>query len=411
MAHFTGTGPTALDESSLRRLVGRERPLFDHDLDEHRAALDEAIQGRRFLVVGGAGSIGSAVVRALFARSPRALHVVDIGENTLAEVVRSVRSELGYIDGDFRTFCVDILGPEFEALLHWAKAEGGYDAVLNFSALKHVRSERDPYTLMRMIAVNVLGTRRCIEAAERTGASRIFCVSTDKAANPANLMGATKRVMEYVLTAASRRIDVSGARFANVLFSDGSLPYSWLRRLEQGQPLVAPRDIQRYFVTPQEAATLCLFSTIQAGNREIFFPKLAPSQLTSFGELLLHFLEAKGVEAIHCSSEEEARARARDETRGDGKWPIYLFDTDTAGEKPTEEFFVEGEPLDLHRYQKIGVVEGVHERSERTLESFFYRLASLREAGSWSSDDLESLLQELSPFDHVTATRNLDQKM
>ncbi len=401
---------TALGEESLRRLVCREQHLFDSDLKRHGDELDDAINGRRFLVVGGAGSIGSAVVRALFARSPGALHVVDIGENTLAELVRSLRSSKGYIDGDFRTFCLDILGPELDAFVAWAGSHGGYDAVLNFSALKHVRSERDPFTLMRMIAVNVLGTRRCLEVAGRTGAERLFCVSTDKAANPANLMGATKRIMEYVL-ASAEQVHVSGARFANVLFSDGSLPYSWLRRLEQGQPLVAPRDIRRYFVTPGEAAVLCLFSALRAGHQEIFFPKLRESHLTSFGDLLLRFIESLDLEPWVCASEDEAREKARHRDFPSGSWPVYLFDTDTAGEKPTEEFFVDGEPLDLDRYEGIGVVRNVHRRSRESLESFFDDLGALRSAGTWSTQELETLLQNLSPFDHVASHRNLDQKM
>ena len=241
---------------SLLKLIGRENGLFLDDLKIHEQTLNEIVAKSRFLVIGGAGSIGGAVVQELFQRNPKVLHVVDISENNLAELVRNLRSSAGYIDGEFHAYALDCGGVEFQAML---EASDGYDYVLNFSALKHVRSEKDPYTLMRMIDTNIFNTERTLQAAIKMKAAKYFCVSTDKAANPVNMMGASKRIMEMYLMRGSEDIDVSTARFANVAFSDGSLPYSWTQRIEKGQPLAAPRDIRRYFVT-------CLLYTSDAAD-------------------------------------------------------------------------------------------------------------------------------------------------
>jgi len=256
--------------STLLALIGRSEPLFAQDLGRYGPAMDDAIRPARFLVIGGAGSIGSAVVRELFARRPKALHVVDLSENNLAELVRDLRSSLGYIDGDFRTFALDCGSPEFDAML---AAHGPYNYVLNFSALKHVRSEKDPFTLMRMIRVNVLNTDQVALRAVEMGAKKYFCVSTDKASNPVTMMGASMRIMEMFLMRRAESIPVSTARFANVAFSDGSLPHSWRLRIAKRQPISAPDDVQRYFVTETEGAILCLMSTFLGNNRDIFFPK------------------------------------------------------------------------------------------------------------------------------------------
>ena len=238
---------------SLLNIVGRDAPLFEEDLRTHEAELTQLIAGSRFLVIGGAGSIGGAVVRELFARNPRALHVIDTSENNLAELVRDLRSSLGYIDGEFHAYCFDGLGPEFAAFAQQALRQGTpYDYVLNFSALKHVRSEKDPFTLMRLIDVNVMLTKKLLEFAKAGGARKFFCVSTDKAANPVNMMGGSKRIMEMFLLGEQSATAVSTARFANVAFSDGSLPHAWTERIKKRQPLAAPNDIRRYFVTGQE---------------------------------------------------------------------------------------------------------------------------------------------------------------
>jgi FlaA1/EpsC-like NDP-sugar epimerase len=245
-------------------LVGRDRPLFDSDIARHDAQLRAVVGASRFLVIGGAGSIGQAVVREIFKRNPRALHVVDISENNMVELVRDIRSTLGYNDADFRTFAIDCGSREFGALM---AAGAGYDHVLNLSALKHVRSEKDPFTLMRLIEVNILNTISTLQAARDKGAAKYFCVSTDKAANPVNMMGASKRIMEMFLMRESLHLPVSTARFANVAFSDGSLLHGFNQRFAKNQPISAPNDVRRYFVTPQESGELCLMSCILGGNR------------------------------------------------------------------------------------------------------------------------------------------------
>jgi UDP-N-acetylglucosamine 4,6-dehydratase len=263
-------------------LIGRSEALFDADVRANEDALTHAVQGGRFMVIGGAGSIGQAVTREIFKRQPQVLHVVDISENNMVELVRDIRSTLGYIKGDFSTFAIDCGGREFEALM---RASGGYDYVLNLSALKHVRSEKDPFTLMRLVEVNVLNTIKTIELARNHGAKKYFCVSTDKAANPVNMMGASKRIMEMFLMRASLDLPISTARFANVAFSDGSLLHGFNQRFAKRQPISAPNDVRRYFVTPQESGELCLMSCLLGENRDIFFPKLSGqrSQISPFG--------------------------------------------------------------------------------------------------------------------------------
>lgn len=288
-------------------LIGRTGPLFSADIPRHEKTLSGLIASSRFLVIGGAGSIGSAVVREIFKRKPRLLHVADISENNLAELVRDIRSSLGYIDGGFAAFAIDCGSDIFDSFMRDGQ---GYDYVLNLSALKHVRSEKDPFTLMRMIDVNIFNTDKTIQQAEEKGAKKYFCVSTDKAANPVNMMGASKRVMEMFLMKRSLELPVSTARFANVAFSDGSLLYGFNRRMEKGQPLSAPDDVRRYFVTPQESGELCLMSCLLGENRDIFFPKLDYDlNLVTFSEIAGRYLTSMGYEPVQCETEDEARGK------------------------------------------------------------------------------------------------------
>ncbi|REJ80243.1 MAG: NAD-dependent epimerase/dehydratase family protein [Acidobacteria bacterium] len=395
-------------------LVGRDRLLFENDLQRHAAELDAGVRDRRFLVVGGAGSIGRAVVRELFKRQPAALHVVDLSENGLAELVRDLRSSLGYLaqGGDFQAYCFDALGPELAALESAQSHTKPYDVVLNFSALKHVRSEKDPLTLMRMLRVNLLVTSRTLELARRCGATKYFCVSTDKAANPVSVMGASKSVMESLLVHRGQGVPISTARFANVLFSDGSLPDSWRRRQARGQPLVAPRDVRRYFVVEREAGLLCLFSTLLGQDREIFFPRLDPARhLVNFGDLLLRFLEAQGLEPREAASENEARALAAERPEDAPWWPIHRFDSDTSGEKEQEEFFADGESVDLERFAEIGIVTNHPKVDRETLDAFLTELDRLLESRTWTQPQLLDLMHRTLPFAHRVEERNLDQKM
>ena len=401
-----------MDTAHLLPLIGRSERLFQEDLANHGEQLNSEVAASRFLVIGGAGSIGSAVVRELFARNPRVLHVIDVSENNQAELVRGIRSSQGYIDGEFATFCFDVLGAEFDAFMQTQiEAIGGYDYVLNFSALKHVRSEKDPFTLMRLIDVNVFATRRTLDWAGRASAKKFFCVSTDKAANPVNMMGGSKRIMEMFLADEGGSPPVSTARFANVAFSDGSLPHSWRQRMDKRQPLAAPADVKRYFVTDAEGAVLCLFSMLLGENGQIFFPKLSERlHLITFSDMCVRFLESLGIEAVSCATEDEARSRV-DELSVQNKWPCFFFNSDTTGEKDFEEFFTDRESVDWDRFAEMGVVMNDGSPDVDMLRHFDDRIRTLRQT-KWTREDLVNLFHEVIPgFGHRETGRFLDGRM
>ncbi|MCK5447999.1 MAG: UDP-N-acetylglucosamine 4,6-dehydratase [Gemmatimonadetes bacterium] len=393
----------------LLSLVGRQHDLLSEDLVAHQEELDAAVRAGRFLVIGGAGSIGQAVVKELFARSPRSLHVVDLSENNLVELVRDIRSSVGYMEGDFRTFAVDAGSPIFESLF---QSMGPYDYILNLSALKHVRSEKDPFTLMRMIEVNILNVDECLRMASAAGVGKYFAVSSDKAANPANMMGASKRVMEMLLVASGNELPISTARFANVAFSDGSLLYGFGRRLAKRQPLSAPTDVTRYFISDTESGELCLLSCILGRNGEIFFPKLSSElNLVTFSSIAERFLRWQGLEPHMCETEDEARARV-DELSSAGKWPCYFFESDTTGEKDFEEFYVEGEQVDWERFAAVGVVENAASCDPERLQDFLREARSLIQRGRWSRAEILELLHSVLPqFAHRETGKYLDDKM
>jgi len=391
------------------KLIGRINKLLSYDIALDEKILTAKASSFRFLVIGGAGSIGQAVTKEIFARKPKALHVVDLSENNLVELVRDIRSSFGYIDGDFRTFALDCGSREFEA--YW-EAQEPFDYVLNLSALKHVRSERDPYTLMRMVQTNILNTIKTIEMAITKGTKKYFCVSTDKAANPANMMGASKRIMELFLFRYADQIDISTARFANVAFSNGSLLEGFKYRLEKGQPLSAPNDVRRYFVTFKEAGQLCLMSTLMGKTREIFFPKLSEElHLITFSEIAKRFLQSRSLQPLECESEDEARCIA---ARGipEGQWPCYFSASDTTGEKDYEEFFMEGEKVDLNRYRELGVVENSHSCDENQLDAFLAAIEEMKARGFWTKEEIVNQFIALLPeFGHQETGKYLDGKM
>lgn len=390
-------------------LLGRHAPLFAQDIERYEDTLRDMIGGARCLVIGGAGTIGQAVTRELFKRNPAALHVVDISENNMVELVRDIRSTIGYTKGDFRTFSVDCGSREFVALFD---TEGPYDYVFNLSALKHVRSEKDPFTLMRMIQVNIFNTIRTLGMARAGGAKKYFCVSTDKAANPVNMMGASKRIMELFLMRESATQAISMARFANVAFSDGSLLHGFNQRFTKGQPISAPSDVCRYFVTQQESGELCLLSAMLGRNREIFFPKLSANlHLITFKEIAERYLLSRGYVPYECESEEEARSLAAD-LINKRKWPCYFFESDTTGEKEFEEFFTSKEDLDMSRFSSVGVIRNLPSVDFARLCGFEESLRKLRDSGSWTKEQLTELFFELLPdFIHVERGKNLDQRM
>lgn len=394
---------------SILRLIGRDAELFSSDISRHEKELSQRVENASFLVLGGAGSIGQAVTKEIFKRKPAKLHVVDINENNLVELVRDIRSSFGYIPGDFRTFALDIGSVEYDAFF---KADGGYDYVLNLSALKHVRSEKDPYTLMRMIDVNVFNTKKTLKQSSEAGVKKYFCVSTDKAANPANMMGASKRIMEMFLMRCSLEVEISTARFANVAFSDGSLLHGFNQRIEKRQPIVAPNDIRRYFVTPKESGELCLMSCIFGDNRDIFFPKLSKElHLISFADIAVKYLEAKGFEPILCGDEDEARQLAKTLPE-QGRWPCLFTNSDTTGEKDFEEFFTDQEILDMARFENLGIIKNEAEFDEQSLAEFEGRIAAMKRDLTWSKQELVDLFHRMIPgFGHKETGKYLDSKM
>ncbi|KAA8671127.1 UDP-N-acetylglucosamine 4,6-dehydratase [Vibrio gigantis] len=390
-------------------LIGRTDALFTQDIGQHEAELSRIVSDSRFLVLGGAGSIGQAVTKEIFKRNPKKLHVVDISENNMVEAVRDIRSSFGYIDGDFQTFALDIGSIEYDAFI---KADGQYDYVLNLSALKHVRSEKDPYTLMRMIDVNVFNTDKTIQQSIDAGVKKYFCVSTDKAANPVNMMGASKRIMEMFLMRKSEEIAISTARFANVAFSDGSLLHGFNQRLLKNQPIVAPNDIKRYFVTPQESGELCLMSCIFGENRDIFFPKLSEAlHLISFADIAVKYLKQRGYEPHLCENEDEARELAKT-LPAQGKWPCLFTSSDTTGEKDFEEFFTDKETLDMARFANLGIIKNDPLYQQELLSLFEDTIDQMKSDRAWTKEQIVELFFTMIPdFGHKETGKYLDSKM
>jgi FlaA1/EpsC-like NDP-sugar epimerase len=394
---------------NIFELIDRDKALFDDDLSKNSCFLLEEVSKSRFLVIGGAGSIGQAIVKELFKRNPAALYIVDLSENNLTELVRDLRSSYGYIDGKFGTYAIDCGSFEFECFFN---EEQPFDYVLNLSALKHVRSERDKYTLMRMIDVNILNTIKTIKLAINYGVKKYFCVSTDKATNPVNMMGASKRIMEMFLIKYSKNIDISTARFANVAFSDGSLLSSFKSRIEKKQPVVAPVDVKRYFVTPQESGELCLMSALMGKNRDIFFPKLTSGITeTYFSEIAKKFLKQLGYGVLVCNTEFEVRNQFR-ENLTIRDWPCLFTKSDTTGEKSYEEFYSKDEILDLARFENLGVVKYKMDVDEKFLDYFVDEIKRIKTQKYWEKEKLVALFKEGIPnFQHDEVGKHLDDKL
>lgn len=395
--------------NQILSLIGRNAELFVNDISLYDSVLKDVISRSSFLVLGGAGSIGQAVTKEIFKRNPKKLHVVDISENNMVELVRDIRSSFGYINGDFQTFALDIGSVEYDAFI---KADGQYDYVLNLSALKHVRSEKDPFTLMRMIDVNVFNTDKTIQQAVEKGSKKYFCVSTDKAANPVNMMGASKRIMEMFLMRRSEQIAISTARFANVAFSDGSLLHGFNQRIQKRQPIVAPNDIKRYFVTPQESGELCLMSCIFGENRDIFFPKLSEAlHLITFADIAVKYLMQLGYEPHLCDNEDEARELAKT-LPAQGKWPCLFTSSDTTGEKDFEEFFTDKETLDMARFENLGVIKNEPLYQQELLTLFEQQIAAYKQDKAWTKEQIVELFHQMLPdFGHKETGKYLDSKM
>ena len=398
-----------MNENKILNLIGRTKVLFEDDIKDYHDELKKIVSSSSFLVIGGAGAIGQAVVKEIFRRNPKKLHVVDINENNLTELVRDIRSSHGYIDGDFNTFALDIGSIEYDAFI---QSDGKYDYVLNLSALKHVRSEEDPFTLMRMIDVNILNTDKTIKQAIKNSSKKYFCVSTDKAANPVNMMGASKKIMEMFIMRRSQEIKISTSRFANVAFSDGSLLHGFNQRIAKRQPIAAPSDVRRYFVTPKESGELCLMSCIFGENRDIFFPKLSESlHLISFSDIALKYLNSIGYDAYICNSEEEARELIKSLPK-ENKWPCLFTKSDTTGEKDFEEFYTSKENIDMNKYKNIGVIKNKPNYDDGRLNDFEDAIFKIKKSSTWSKKLIvNEFLKMIPEFNYVDIGKYLSGKM
>ena len=362
------------------------------------------------MVIGGAGSIGSSFIKAMLPFKPEALVVVDTNENALAELTRDLRSTKGmYVPEDYIPYPMDFASPVFEKMF---RSRGGFDIVGNFSAHKHVRSEKDIYSVEALLQNNVLHAKKLLDLLAEYPPEEYFCVSTDKAANPVNIMGASKRIMEDVIFSYSDKFPVKTARFANVAFSNGSLPAGFLSRIQKLQPLSAPSDVKRYFVSPEESGQICMLSCMIGANREIFFPRLEEEQMMTFDKIATALLEEYGYEVLQCESDEEAIEKAEALKAGSMRYPVHYSGSDTSGEKAYEEFYVESEKVDLTRLKALGVITDKKIPDKNKIQKLFDQLTAAFERVETTKEDIVKIMHEYLPeFQHMEAGKSLDSKM
>jgi len=390
------------------KITGRTKSLLADDLAANHQELHDRINGKSVLVIGGAGTIGSSYIKAMLPFRPGKLVVVDINENGLTELVRDCRSREDIaLPKDFKSYPVNFGDSVFTKIFDH---EGPFDIVANFAAHKHVRSEKDIFSIEAMIENNVIRAKHFLDHLLKTPPQHFFCVSTDKAANPVNIMGASKKLMEEVILAYSDEIKITTARFANVAFSNGSLLAGFIERLMKQQPFSCPADVRRYFVSPEESGQICLLACMLGNSGEIIFPKLDPDKdLVSFKDIAIKLLEELGYEPYHCSSEAEAREMAG--SLNDKRYPVYFFESDTSGEKLYEEFFTDKEDLDLERFHALGVIKNAERRDKKELDHVIDELETLFERSVEKEDVVRTLNKLLPTFQHIETGLNLDQKM
>ncbi len=399
-----------LDRFIAESVTGRERSLFLADIEANKDKLRSEIEGEKVLVIGGAGSIGSSYIKAVLPFRPSQLVVVDLNENGLAELTRDLRSTPGmYVPEDYKTYTLNFNDPIFERIF---RENNGFDIVANFSAHKHVRSEKDRNSVQALLENNVVKAKNLLDLLAEIPPRHFFCVSTDKAANPVNIMGASKRVMEDLIMAYADKFKVTTARFANVAFSNGSLPAGFMERIMKRQPLVAPKDVRRYFVSPEESGQICMLASILGENGQIFFPKLGEEKMMKFSTICDRFLDRLGYEKVECSGDEEAKDFAAHMPEDTKRWPVVYFLSDTTGEKDFEEFVVEGEEADMDTFRSLGVVVNVRRKSLAEVESFLAKLQATFADPSFTKADVVGVLKGFVPnFEHEEKGKNLDQKM
>jgi len=388
-------------------VIRRKESMFQQDLLQHSEALRKRIAGKSVLVIGGAGSIGSSFIKALLPFEPRSLVVVDTNENGLTELTRDLRSSGIYVPDDYVTYPMSYADTTFTKLF---KKRGGFDIVANFSAHKHVRSEKDLYSVEALLKNNVMNAKGLLDLLCDYKPEHFFCVSTDKAANPVNIMGGSKKLMEDMIMAYANEFCVTTARFANVAFSNGSLPAGFLERIAKHQPLSAPSDVTRYFVSPEESGQICLMACMLGKTGQIYFPKLSEEQVLTFSEIAKALLRELGYEPLECKDEQEAIAKAK---AGDGKqYPVYFSKSDTTGEKPYEEFYTEGEEVNLAQYKSLGVITVRDFKTRAAIEELIRTFATLFECEDTKKEDITQVMKAfLVNFDHKETGKYLDAKM
>ena len=388
----------------------RPESMFQVDLHTHQVALTKAIEGKSVLVIGGAGSIGSSYIKALLPFKPKTLVVVDISENGLTELTRELRSTFAFtVPTDYVTYPMNYADDTFVKMF---KARGGFDIVANFSAHKHVRSEKDKYSVEALLKNNVVNAKKFLDLLCDYPPEHFFCVSTDKAANPVNIMGGSKKIMEDMIMAYAHKFPVTTARFANVAFSNGSLPAGFLERIAKNQPLSAPSDVTRYFVSPEESGQICLMACILGTTGQIYFPKLKKEQVLTFSEIASQLLKELGYAPLECKSEAEAIAKAESRKETDKWYPVYFSKSDTTGEKPYEEFYTEGEQVTLDKYSSLGVISLQSFKKITEIESFIDKLTQLFDNPATEKKNITLLMKTfLVNFDHQETGRYLDSKM
>lgn len=399
-----------LDQFIAKYVTRRPVSMFASDIEANKEELSKEIKDKKVCVIGGAGSIGSSFIKAVLCFEPKSVVVVDLNENGLAELVRDVRSTEGlYVPNEFRCYTLNFADPIFERIF---REEKGFDIVANFSAHKHVRSEKDKYSVQALIENNDIKAKKLMDLLKVYPPKHFFCVSTDKAANPVNIMGASKRIMEDLVMAYNQYFKVTTARFANVAFSNGSLPDGWLHRLMKRQPLAAPSDVKRYFVSPEESGQICMLACILGKPGEVFFPKLGEDQMLTFSSICDDFVEAEGFAKKDCSSDEDAKAYASTMGNDTKDYPVVYFKSDTTGEKAYEEFYVPGEKIDMQRFLSLGVVEQTARHDMKEVNSFFDKLEGIFVKDDFTKADVVEAIKEFIPnFEHEEKGKNLDQRM
>ena len=400
----------SLDQFINQNVIKRLSSMFQEDIENNRNELIKNIMGKSVLIIGGAGSIGSSFIKAILPFKPRELVVVDTNENALAELTRDLRSTKGmFVPDDYQPYPMDFASPVFEKMF---RVHGGFDIVANFSAHKHVRSEKDIYSVEALLQNNVLHAKKLLDLLAEYPPEEYFCVSTDKAANPVNIMGASKRIMEDVIFSYSDKFPVKTARFANVAFSNGSLPAGFLARIQKLQPLSAPSDVRRYFVSPEESGQICMLACMLGNNREIFFPKLEEAQMMTFDAIGTELLKAHGYEVLECASDEEAIEKAEALKSGSNLYPVHYSKSDTSGEKSFEEFYTDTETTDKGRFTSLGVITGKEIPDKTKIDNLFTNLNEAFEKPSTTKEEIVDILKDYLPnFEHIETGKSLDGKM